>query len=73
MFGPTSLLHSRNTIEYDQCIHYVAHIEELEEAIQSLTNGEDYEFSFDLTEYDKHYIANRLKEILGEDFLLDFH
>lgn len=73
MFGPTSLLHSRNAIEYDQSIHYVAHMEELEEAIQSLINGEDYEFSFDLTEYDKHYIANRLKGILGEDFLLDFH
>lgn len=77
MFGPTHLLHSRNVcdnhFDHDQSIHHMAHMEELESAVQSLLNGEDFEFSFDLTEYDRQYLGSRLKSILGSDFLLDFH
>ena len=51
----------------------MAHMEELEEAIDALLNGKDFEFSFELTEYDKQYLGGRLKSILGPDFLLDFH
>ena len=77
MISPAHLIHGRNvcpdTICHDQSIHFAAHMEELEEAIDALLNGKDFEFSFDLTEYDKQYLGGRLKCILGPDFLLDFH
>ena len=77
MFGPTHLLHGRNVrdnhFDHDQSIHYVAHITELDRAVLSLLKGDDFEFSFEPTEADRLYIANRLKNILGPDFLLDFH
>ena len=77
MFGPTHLLHGRmiceDTINHDLSIGYVAHITELDRAVLSLLKGDDFEFSFEPTEADRLYIANRLKNILGPDFLLDFH
>lgn len=77
MFGPAHLLHGRDvcpdTICHDQSIHYMAHIEELESAVDALIRGEDFEFSFDLTEHDRQYLGGRLTTILGPDFLLDFH
>ncbi len=77
MFGPTHLLHGRNVypdvICHDQSIHYMAHTQELEDAVNALLRGEDFEFSFDLTESDRQYIGSRLESILGPDFLLDFH
>ena len=54
-------------------LHYQAHMEELEEAVQALVKGEDFEFTFDLTEEDKHYLGVRIHEILDKDFILDFH
>lgn len=60
-------------MEHDLHLNYAAHMEELESAVQSLLNGEDFEFTFDLTEYDKQYLGDRLNSILGPDFLLDFH
>lgn len=55
-------------------LHYQAHIEELESAVRALVAGEDdFEFSFDLTSWDKQYLGERLHSILGRDFVLDFH
>lgn len=77
MFGPTHLLHGHNVcdnhFDHDQSIHYMTHMEELESAVNSLLAGDDFEFSFDLTEADRQYLGGRLKSILGPDFLLDFH
>jgi hypothetical protein len=77
MIGPTHLLHGRNvcpdTICHDQSIHFMAHMEELDSAVNSLLAGDDFDFSFDLTEEDRQYLGGRLKSILGPDFLLDFH
>ena len=76
MFGPSHLLHRRsvcdNYFDHDQSIHYVAHTEELEDAVNALLRGEDFTFSFDLTEYDKYYIQYRIENILGPDAQLDF-
>ena len=73
MFGPSHLLHRRNVCDnYDQSIHYMAHTEELEDAVNALLHGEDFTFSFDLTEYDKYYIQHRIENILGPDAQLDF-
>ena len=77
MFGPTHLLHGRmiceNIADHDLSIGYVAHITELDRAVLSLLKGDDFEFSFEPTEADRLYLAKRLKDILGPDFLLDFH
>ena len=72
-FSPAHLLHGSCGFDHDQSLHYVAHLEELNDAVEALLNGEDFEFTFDLTEYDKHYIKTKLVEVLGPDFLLDFH
>ena len=76
MFGPSHLLHRRsdcdNHFDHDQSIHYMAHTEELEDAVNALLHGEDFTFSFDLTEYDKYYIQHRIENILGPDAQLDF-
>lgn len=62
-----------NTRLSDQELHYRAHIEELESAVRALAAGEDFEFTFDLTSWDKQYLGMRLRSILGRDFVLDFH
>ena len=76
MFGPAHLAYGHkdclDTICHDQSIHYAAHMEELESAVKALLNGEDFEFSFDLTEYDKYYLNDRITSILGPDAVLDF-
>lgn len=76
MFGPAHLAYGHrgclDTICHDQSIHYAAHKEELETAVKALLNGEDFEFSFDLTEYDKYYLNDRITSILGPDAVLDF-
>ena len=73
MFGPSHLLHRRSVCDnHDQSIHYMAHTEELEDAVNALLRGEDFTFSFDLTEYDKYYIQHRIENILGPDAQLDF-
>lgn len=76
MFGPQHLLHRYaecpNKFDHNQSYHYVAHLEELEEGIRALAQGDDFQFSFDLNEYDKYYLQERLEEILGPVFTLDF-
>lgn len=76
MFGPQHLLHKRsecsNVFDHDQSIHYMAHTQELEDAVNALLAGEDFDFSFDLTEYDKYYLQSRITNILGPDAQLDF-
>lgn len=77
MFGPSHLLHKRNecsnVFDHDQSIHYMAHMQELEDGVQALVSGEDFEFTFDLTEFDKHYLQSRIENILGPDAQLDFN
>lgn len=77
MFGPQHLLHKRgecsNVFDHDQSIHYMARAQELEDAVEALLHGRDFEFSFDLTNDDKLYIQRRIENILGPDAQLDFH
>ena len=61
------------TCPSDEELHYRAHMEELESAVRALVAGEDFEFTFDLTSWDKQYLGRRLQSILGRDFVLDFH
>ena len=63
----------RNTRPSDEELHYRAHMEELESAVHALVAGEDFEFTFDLTSWDKQYLGMRVRSILGRDFVLDFH
>ena len=74
MFGPSHLLHKRNDVfDHDQSIHYMAHMQELEDAVEALLHSEDFEFTFDLTEFDKHYLRSEIENILGPDAQLDFN
>lgn len=77
MFGPSHLLHKvnecPNVFDHDQSIHYMAHMQELEDAVDALLHGEDFEFTFDLTEFDKHYLRSQIENILGPDVQLDFN
>ena len=53
-------------------LQFVAHMSEIEEAINALLAGEDFTFSFDLTEYDKWYITTRIEKLVGSDATIIF-
>ncbi len=54
-------------------LHYTAHMEELNAAIDTLMRGEDFIFSFDLTEYDKQYLHTRIRALMGPEAELEFN
>lgn len=49
----------------DLFLMYAAHTQELDDAVDRIIDGEEVDFSFELTDYDYNYLTMEINKKLG--------